>query len=134
MSPSQVPPPNAMTRSGSAALSRLAGARLGTFCMKVVVKPTTRGRSARTSSATRSMNPAACSRILVTSGRSICRPAAYSVKSRTPKSGSSCSTPVNTQSPMPSKRPFSAMSVYSRTPISSSETSIRCSHHRTPPW
>jgi len=49
--------------SGRRCLSRRATARLGTFCMDVVLKPTSSGSAAIGSSTTRSQNVLAYSRI-----------------------------------------------------------------------
>ncbi len=101
--PSQLLPPRTTVNSGRLRLSSRARARDGTFCMKVLVNPTTSGPAASTSVAQASMKPAAYGRMARAVSMNTSRPAAYSFSRASPQPGSSYRTPEKTQSPRPWK-------------------------------
>src|SRR5258705_463680 len=63
MTPSQFEPPKTMAISGARAFSRRASASDATCCWKTLVKPISRGRSARMSPAHSSRNGSTCRRL-----------------------------------------------------------------------
>lgn len=86
--PSQLLPPKTTVRPGRRRLSSAASASEDTFCMNVLVNPTTSGSSSRISEALRAMKSAAWTRMACALSTGIPRRRAYAPSRATPQSGS----------------------------------------------